>query len=50
MTIGAALVVIVVGLLIAVLLNATIGTIVAVVGLVGLVLAALSTRGSRSTI
>jgi len=50
MTIGAALVVIVAGLLIAVLLNATIGTIVAVIGLVGLILAALSSRGTRSAL
>ena len=42
MTIGAALVVIVVGLLIAAFLSSTIGLIVAAVGLVGLILAALS--------
>ena len=44
MTIGAALVVIVAGLLIAATLNSTIGLIVAVVGLVGLLLAAFSGR------
>jgi hypothetical protein len=44
MTIGAALVVIVVGLLIAAYLNSTIGLIVAVVGLVGLLLGAFSGR------
>lgn len=44
MTIGAALAVIVVGLLIAATLNSTIGLIVAVVGLVGLLLAAFSSR------
>ena len=44
MTIGAALAVIVVGLLIAVTLSSTIGLIVAVVGLVGLLLAAFSGR------
>lgn len=50
MTIGAALVVIVAGVLIAAFLNGTIGLIVAVIGIVGLILAALSTRGSRRTI
>ena len=50
MTIGAAVVVIVAGLLIAAFLNATIGMIVAVVGVIGLILAALSFRGSRSTL
>lgn len=39
MTIGAALAVIVVGILIAVTLSSTIGTIVAAVGVVGLILA-----------
>lgn len=42
MTIGAALVTIVVGLLIAATLSGTIGMIVAAVGLVGLVLAVVS--------
>jgi hypothetical protein len=50
MTIGAAIVVIVVGLLIAAFLNATIGWIVAAVGVVGLILAAVSTTRSRSTL
>lgn len=45
MTIGAALVVIVVGLLIAVTLSSTIGLIVAAIGVVGLILAAVSGRG-----
>ncbi len=44
MTLGAALVVIVAGLLIAAFLNSTIGMIVAAVGVVGLILAALSGR------
>lgn len=48
MTIGAALAVIVVGVLIAAFLNTTIGLIVAAVGVVGLILAALS--GRRATI
>jgi len=47
MTIGAAIVVIVAGILIAAFLNATIGWIVAAVGVVGLILAALSTTRSR---
>ena len=49
MTVGAAIAVIVAGLLIAAFLNGTIGLIVAVIGVVGLVLAALSGR-SRSTL
>lgn len=48
MTIGAALAVIIVGVLIAALANSTIGLIVAAVGVVGLVLALVS--GSRSRI
>ena len=48
MTVGAALVVIVVGVLIAAFLNSTIGLIVAAVGVVGLVLALVS-RG-RATV
>jgi hypothetical protein len=47
MNIGAALIVIVAGLLIAATMNSTIGLIVAVVGLVGLLLAAFSGRSSR---
>lgn len=50
MTIGAALVVIVVGVLIAAFANSTIGIIVAVIGLIGLILAALSTSRSRTGI
>lgn len=46
MTIGAALVVIVVGLLIAAFLESTIGLIVVAVGVVGLILTAV--QGSRS--
>jgi hypothetical protein len=46
MTIGAALIVIVAGLLISAFLHApTIGLIVVIVGVVGLILAALGTRG-----
>jgi hypothetical protein len=50
MTVGAALVVIVAGLLIAAFLNGTIGLIVAVIGVIGLIFAALSFRGTRSTL
>lgn len=46
MTIGAALVVILAGVLIAGFLNSTIGLIVAAIGIVGLILAALG--GARS--
>jgi hypothetical protein len=45
MTVGAALIVILAGVLIAVFLNSTIGIIVAVIGVIGLILAAVS--GSR---
>lgn len=45
MTIGAALVVVVVGLLIAVTLNSTIGLIVAAIGVAGLILALVNGRG-----
>ena len=47
MTIGAALVVIVVGVLIAALANSTIGLIVAAIGVVGLVLALVAGGRSR---
>jgi hypothetical protein len=47
MSVGAALVVIIAGVLIALFLNATIGWIVAAVGVVGLILAAVSTGRSR---
>jgi len=47
MTIGAALLVIVVGVLIAAFLNGTIGMIVAVVGLVGLVLSLVGAGRAR---
>ncbi len=48
MTIGAALLVIVVGVLIAALVNGTIGTIVAVVGVVGLIFAAFTSMKARA--
>lgn len=48
MTLGAALAVIVIGVLIAVLLQPTIGWIVAAIGIVGLILALVS--GSRSRV
>ena len=47
MTVGAALVVIVVGVLIAALANSTIGLIVAAIGVIGLILALVSTSRSR---
>ena len=47
MTIGAALVVIVVGVLIAAFANPTIGLIVAVIGIIGLIFAPMSTSRSR---
>jgi hypothetical protein len=47
MTIGAALVVIVVGVLIAALANSTIGLIVAAIGVVGLILALVTGGRSR---
>lgn len=47
MTIGAALVVVIVGVLIAALANSTIGLIVAAIGVVGLILALVSTSRSR---
>ncbi len=47
MTIGAALVVVIVGVLIAALANSTIGLIVAAIGVIGLVLALVSTSRSR---
>ena len=46
-TIGAALVVVIVGVLIAALANSTIGLIVAAIGVVGLILALVSTSRSR---
>ena len=50
MTIGAALVVILAGVLIAAFLNSTIGLIVAAVGVVGLILAAVSTGWGRTAL
>jgi len=47
MTIGAALVVIAVGVLIAAFLNSTIGLIVAAIGVVGLIVALFTTTRSR---
>jgi len=47
MTIGAALIVIVAGILIAAFLNGTIGLIVAIIGVVGLLLAVVG--GTRRT-
>ena len=48
MTIGAALAVVIVGVLIAVLANSTIGLIVAEIGVVGLIFALMS--GSRAKV
>jgi hypothetical protein len=51
MTVGAAIAVIVAGLLIAAFLNATIGMIVAIVGVIGLVLSLFSySRSHRTTL
>ncbi len=50
MTVGAALIVVLAGVLIAAFLNVTIGWIVAAIGVVGLILAALSTTRSRSVL
>lgn len=50
MTIGAAIVVIIAGALIAAFLNSTIGIIVAIIGVVGLILAAVSTGRTRSAL
>ncbi len=50
MTIGAALLVIVVGVLIALLASPTIGWIVAAVGVVGLIVAALMSTSSRARV
>lgn len=46
MTLGAALAVIVVGVLIAALANSTIGLVVAAIGIVGLILAVFNGRGT----
>jgi hypothetical protein len=48
MSIGAALVVIVAGVLIALFLNATIGWIVAAIGVVGLIIAAVTSGRART--
>jgi hypothetical protein len=50
MTIGAALVVILAGVLIAAFLNSTIGLIVAAIGVVGLILAAVTTGRGRTAL
>lgn len=50
MTIGAALVVIVAGLLIAAFLSPTIGMIVTVVGVIGLILDLVTSRGRRASL
>ena len=50
MSIGAALIVVIAGVLIALFLNATIGWIVAAVGVVGLILAAVSSGRSRTAL
>jgi hypothetical protein len=50
MTIGAALVVILAGVLIAAFLNGTVGLIVAAIGVVGLILAAVSTSRGRTAL
>lgn len=50
MTIGAALAVVVVGVLIAAFLNSTIGIIVAAIGVIGLILALLSVTRRRSAL
>jgi len=47
MTVGAALLVVVVGILIAILVQPTIGLIVAAIGIIGLVLALVSTSRAR---
>lgn len=49
MTVGAALAVIVAGLLIGVFLSSTIGGIVAIIGVIGLVLALVQSMGARRT-
>jgi len=50
MTVGAALVVVIAGVLIALFLNATIGWIVAAIGVVGLILAAVTSGRSRTAL
>jgi len=50
MTIGAALLVILVGVLIAAFLNGTIGLIVAIIGVVGLILSLVSVGRTRSRV
>ncbi len=50
MSIGAALIVIIAGVLIAAFLNATIGWIVAAIGVVGLILAVVTSGRSRTTL
>jgi hypothetical protein len=50
MTVGAALVVVIAGVLIALFLNATIGWIVAAIGVIGLILAAVTSGRSRTAL
>jgi hypothetical protein len=50
MTIGAALIVVLVGVLIAAFLNSTIGLIVAAIGVVGLVLALVTSGRNRANL
>lgn len=48
MTIGAALIVVLAGVLLAIFLSGTIGMIVAAIGIVGLILAVVNTGRARS--
>jgi hypothetical protein len=50
MTLGAALVVVIAGVLIALFLNATIGWIVAAIGVIGLIVAAVTSGRSRTAL
>jgi hypothetical protein len=50
MTVGAALVVVIAGVLIALFLNSTIGWIIAAIGVVGLILAAVMSGRSRTAL
>jgi len=50
MTVGAALVVVIVGVLIALFLSATLGWIIAAIGVVGLIVAAVTSGRSRTAL
>jgi hypothetical protein len=50
MTVGAALLVVVVGVLIAIFASSTIGSIVAIIGIVGLILAVVTGNGRRRAV